>query len=466
MDELNINNVATQWMRCLDIIRDNLPQEQFKAWFEPIAAESFVNDKLTLVVPTQFFMEQIEERYLFLLSSALRRVYGDNVKLAYKCNVVSDTAVVINGAGESPRLKAGVQASQQAPANPFAPAPVADIDPQLNLRYTFENYCSSSSNQLAVSIATAIADRPECKTYNPLFIFGSTGVGKTHLIQAIGIRIKERQPQARVVYLTARVFESQYTTAVRQNKVNDFISFYQSLDVLLLDDIQELAGKQATQNTFFHIFNHLHQNQRQLIMTSDCRPSEMDGMEERLISRFKWGVTVELEKPDFDLRKKVLELKAEQDGLQLPGDVIDFIASRVTDSVREIEGIVLSLMAHATMLGQDIDLELAQRVVDNTVKTHKREITFDFIAETVATHYNIDIDSLYGKSRKREINDARQVVMYLAKNIAQLSSTIIGLRFSRTHATVLHACKQIEQRMQFEKVLKGDLDNITSKLMN
>ena len=276
--------------------------------------------------------------------------------------------------------------------------------------------------------------------------------------------MKEQNPRARVLYLTARVFENQYSTAVRQNKVPDFINFYQSIDVLLLDDIQDFAGKVGTQNTFFHIFNHLHQHQRQLVMSSDCRPSDMDGMIPRLISRFKWGMTVELEKPDYDLRMSVLRMRAAQDGLTISPEVLDFIASHVTDSIRELEGIVVSLLAHATMLNRDITIDLARTVIGNAVKINKRQVTFEIIAETVAAHYNLDTDDLYGKSRKREISDARQLLMFLAKRDAQLSSTNIGLRLARNHATVLHACKQIEQRLTIEKELQADLATIEKAL--
>jgi chromosomal replication initiator protein len=340
----------------------------------------------------------------------------------------------------------------------------ADVDPQLNPRNTFENYCDSNSNKLAVSIGMAIATDPNCKTFNPLFIFGPTGVGKTHLIQAIGIKIKENNPRARVLYLTARIFESQYTTAVRDNKVNDFINFYQSMDVLILDDIQEFAGKQKTQNTFYHIFNQLHSHGKQLILSSDCRPSELDGMVPRLISRFKWGMTVELSKPDYALRRNVLELKASQDGLVIPAEVLDYIASNVTDSIRELEGIVVSLLAHATMLNQDINIDLARSVISNSVKINKRQVTFDMIAETVAKHYNIDSSLIYGKTRKREISDARQLVMYFARKETQLSSTNIGMRLDRNHATVLHAIKQIEQRLSVEKSFREEVEKIEAEL--
>ena len=464
-------NVAQQWNRCLDVIKANLPAEQFDVWFAPIVAVDYdlENNRVTLKVPSQFFVEQIEGRYFNILSAAMKKVFGDDVKLTYKYNVVGNddaSSVEQQEDNSSARLKQDLKMRRPRMANPFEHEDALDeIDPQLNPRYTFENYCSSMSNKLAVSIGQAIAEHPEVKTYNPLFVFGSTGVGKTHLLQAIGVKLKENYPRMRVLYVSSRVFESQYTTAVLQKKVNDFINFYQSIDVLLLDDIQFLAGKTSTQNTFFHLFNHLHQHQRQLIMSSDCRPSDLDGMEPRLISRFKWGMTVELEKPDYDLRRKFLTMKAAQDGLQISDDVLDFIATNVTESVRELEGIMVALLAHATMLGQDITIDLARSVIGNTVKVSQRQVTFESIAETVADFYNLPTELIYGKSRKREISDARQLVMYLAKTEGQMSSPSIGAKLDRTHATVLHACTQIEQRMSIEKDFSRDVQAITASLM-
>lgn len=455
------------WNKCLEIFRDNLDAEQYNAWFAPIVALSFVDNKLTLKLPSQYFVEHIEQNYINLVSATLRRVFGPEVKLCYNYFIIKDapeTSVTVEKDHTSPALSNPVEAQARHLSNPFDQAPLEDIDPQLNPKYTFENYCGSMSNKLAVSIGKAIAHDPDCKTFNPLFVFGATGVGKTHLMQAIGIKIKENNPRARVLYLTSRVFESQYTTAVRNNKVNDFINFYQSIDVLLLDDIQEFAGKQGTQNTFYHIFNHLHQNQKQLIMTSDCPPAQMDGMIPRLISRFKWGMTVELMKPDYELRRQVLQLRAAQDGLTIPAEVLDYIASNVTDSVRELEGIVVALLAHATMLNKEISIELAQSVIGNSVKISRKQVSFEMIVETVADYYNLDSELFYGKSRKRDISDARQLVMYLAKKNTQLSSTNIGMRLMRDHATVLHAAKQVEQRLSIEKKFQHDVEIIENEL--
>ena len=455
------------WENCLEKFRDNLPIEQYDAWFKPVSSLSFENGVLTLAVPSPFFVEQFEEKFFKLLGYTVRKVYGENVRLFYRYNQVGNDPSSRVTMGTSNPSPAVVMPNPLAvPANPFQQTVVREeIDSQLNPHYTFENYCGSISNKIARSIGEAIADNPKCKTFNPLFVFGPTGVGKTHLIQAIGIRIKEKNPQSRVLYITARLFESQYTAAVAKKRINDFISFYQSIDVLIIDDIQDFIGKPGTQNTFFHIFNHLHQNQKQLILSSDCRPSQMEGMEARLLSRFKWGMTAELERPDYNLRKNVLTQKAAQDGLSIPADVLEYIASNVTDSIRELEGIVVSLMAHATVLNQDVTLDLARNVLANAVKISRKQINFEMIISAVSEHYSINSDLIFTKNRKREISDARQMVMYLAKKHAKMPLTAIGTRLSRTHATVLYACKNIEERLPMERSLQEDVTKIESSLL-
>ena len=449
------------WERCLAIFRDNLTEEQFNAWFMPLSVYSYEDNKLVLNVPSQYFVERIERTYLNLVKKTLRHIYGDKIQLYY-----NDSSTTIKGATSSPVIENRVEKSMPKIVSPFQKEDYGEIDSQLNPKYNFENYCGGMCNKLAVTIGEKIATDPSCRTFSPLFIFGATGVGKTHLIQAIGIKMKESQPRSRVLYVTARIFESQYTTAVRNNKVNDFINFYQSIDTLIIDDIQDLIGKQKTQNTFFHIFNHLHQNQKQLILSSDCCPSQMDGMEARLLSRFKWGMTAELERPDFELRKGVLIQKAEQDGLAIPEEVLDFIATNVTDSIRELEGIIVSLMAHATVLNQEITIELARNVLANAIKVNKRQINFEMITQEVCSYYQIDPDLIFTKTRKREISDARQMIMYLSKKLAKMPLTAIGTRLSRTHATVLHACNNIDERLAFEKQLQEDVKKIEETLKN
>ncbi|MCM1483584.1 MAG: chromosomal replication initiator protein DnaA [Muribaculaceae bacterium] len=454
------------WQECLNIFKDNLPAEQYSAWFEPVTSISFENNRLTVLVPSPFFVEQLEERYIRLMCRTLYKVYGEGVKLYYRFNQVENeptTGVTIG----SSKPSADVAPKPGASSNPFEQQePIQEIDAQLNPIYTFENYCGSMSNRVARSIGEAIAENPKIKTFNPLFIFGAPGVGKTHLIQAIGIRIKEKQPRNRVLYITARLFESQFTTAVRRGKINDFINFYQSIDTLIIDDIQDLIGKQSTQNTFYHIFDHLMRNQKQLVLASDCRPSMMEGMEQRLLSRFKVGMTAELDKPDYELRRDVLLLKAEQNGLELPDDVVEYIARNVTESIRELEGIVVSLIAHATVLDEPISLDLTRKVLSNAVKVNRRQINFEIVTQAVASYYKIEPDQIFTKSRKREISDARQMVMFMAKKHASMAYTAIGTRLSRTHATVLYACKSIEERLTLEKQLQADVSNIENAILS
>ena len=452
------------WDECRQFIKDNISPKQYDVWFRDITSISFENKDLKLMVPSSFFVEQLEERFLDVLRAAIRKVYGDGVRLYYNYNQVQgepSTTVNVRSASPSAVIGQGVKAQ---PANPFKQQPAADFDSQLNPRYTFQNYCAGRSNEIARSIGQSIADNPSLKTFNPLFVFGPTGVGKTHLIQAVGIGVKEKTPSARVLYVTARLFESQFTAAQRKGDINNFFHFYQSIDTLIIDDIQDINNKPATQNTFFHIFNHLHQNNKQIILSSDCAPAEMEGFEGRLLSRFKWGISTKLDKPDAELRRQVLIQKAEQDGLSLPADVIDFIAENVTDSIREIEGVAASLIAHATVLNCDITVDLARRVIANAVNIRSRQINFDMVAEAVGEYYGLDVDLIFTKSRKREISDARQVVMYLSKKLAKMPTTTIGVRLGRTHATVIYACRNIEERMPLERKLYDDIHAIEKAL--
>ncbi len=451
------------WARCCEFIKDNIDPEQYKTWFSDITSYSFADKRLVLEVQSEFFVDQLEMRHQGILRAGIKKVYGENVLLYYRYRTIHDdpsSTISQKSVGSSPTILAQRYAQ---PANPFKQPDQQDFDPQLNPRYTFENYCVSDSNKIARSIGMAIGDNPSIKTFNPLFVFGPSGVGKTHLIQAIGIRVKEHNPKARVLYVTARLFQSQYTAAAAKN-INSFFHFYQSIDTLIIDDVQDLQNMPGTQNIFFHIFNHLHQHDRQIIMSSDCAPADMEGFEPRLLNRFKWGMQVELERPDITLRRDVLKLKAEQDGIDLPGEVTEFIAANVTQSVRELEGIVVSLMAHATVLNRDISLELARRVMANAVKINRKQVNFEMITDAVATHFGICPDLLFTKCRKRDISDARQIVMFLAKKVAKMPLTTIGHKLDRTHATVIYGCKNIEDRLSTEKKLAADIDAIEASI--
>lgn len=455
--------VNEQWERCLHKFQDNLPSAQFESWFRPITFLKYEDDCLHLAVPSEFFKDYLETHYLNLLKLTLNNVYGPSVKLYYHYQVVKDqpdTTVVLSGSDMSSELNLRGKV-----ANPFSNKSVVEaLDSQLNRRYNFKNYCLGECNKLAATIGKAICKHPLSQTYNPFFVFGSPGVGKTHLAQAIGIGIKDNMPARRVLYVTARLFESQYTAANARGRINDFIEFYQSIDTLIIDDIQDLIGKPGTQRQFFHIFNHLHLNGKQLILTSDVRPSEMENMEERLLSRFKWGMTCELFRPDYDMRVKVLKHKSEQDGLNLPIEVIEYIAENCNSSFRELEGIMVSLVGHAMSENREIDVTLARYVLKNAVKIRRHTINFEMIAEQVSSYYKIEQDVLYTKSRRRDVSDVRQIIMYMTKKMTSLPLASIGARLSRTHATVLHAVHSIENRLATEPQLRADLTAIESAL--
>lgn len=452
------------WDDCLQFIKDNIPSPQYESWFKPITSLGFEGKELKLMLPSPFVVDVLEQRYIQVLSSAIKKVYGPSVKLTYFYHQIQNeptTTVGIRTSAPSPTI---VAQSKSQPANPFQPQSKMPIDPQLNAKYTFENYCAGESNKIARAIGETVATNPSVKTFNPLFVFGPTGVGKTHLIQAIGIRLKENNPESRVLYVNARLFESQYTAAYLKGETNNFFYFYQNIDTLIIDDIQDLHKKGSTQNTFFHIFNHLHQNNKQIIMSSDCAPSEMEGFEERLLSRFKWGMSVQLEKPDFELRKNVLRQKAEQDGVELSDEIIEYIASNVTESIRDLEGVMISLIGRAAVLNCDISLDLAKKVIANSVKINRKQVNFELILEHVCAYYNIDPDALFTKSRKREISDARQMLMYLAKKLTKMPFTAIGSRIDRNYATVIYSCKNIEERLGLEKQLRDDVSAIENAI--
>lgn len=455
---------VTLWDKCLAIIKDNVDEVAYEKWFVPIKSFSFENGELVLQVPSHFFQEYIEENYTELLRPVITRVYGKGIKLYYKVTVVENPIATVNVS--SPEKSATVsrnirQALPAQPLNPFQAPEYEDLDSQLNPYYTFENYYTSDSNKVARITGEAVAASPGHNPFNPMFVYGESGVGKTHLIQAIGIKIKEQNPRARVLYLSANLFQQQYTTAVVHNQLNNFINFYQSIDVLLMDDIQEFAGKIQTQNTFFHIFNHLHLNGKQLVLTCDRPPVELEGIVPRLLTRFKWGLQVEVERPDYSLRRDILHNKIERDGLVISDEIVDYIARNVTDNVRDLEGTIVSLMAHAMAFNREVTLELAEQVLARSVRMVKKQITIDSIKNAVCNYYDIKPDKLVMRSRKREVVVARQVAMYLSKKHTSTALAGIGSMLGRyDHATVLYACKTIEGQLQVDKELQKSVTEI------
>lgn len=465
---MNEINPIVLWNRCLNFIKDNVPEKQFKIWFEPIVPLKYENQALTIGVPSPFFYEYLEEKFVDLLRTAIYKEIGEGTELMY--SVLTDKAnhisVNIEGSKRSSALpnQAPIHNANKAP-NPLQASAPQDLDPHLNPNYNFENFIKGDSNEFSRTVAETVAQNP-ARTFNPLFLYGPSGVGKTHLINAIGTRIKELYPEKRVLYVSAHLFQVQYTDSVRTNHFNDFISFYQTIDVLIIDDIQEFAGVTKTQNTFFHIFNHLHQNGKQLILTSDRAPVMLQGMEERLLTRFKWGLVAELEKPDINLRKDILRNKIRRDGLSIPESVICYIAENVNESVRELEGIVNSLLAQSILFKRDIDLELTQRIVRKAVKCAEvKAITIEDIIAKVCNHYNIEESTIHVKCRKREVVQARQMAMFLAKKHTDNSLSKIGKMIgNKDHATVLHACKIIKDQIEVDKALKAELEEIEMTL--
>ena len=461
------NDHVSLWNRCLQMIQDNVPETIFKTWFEPIVPLKFEDKALTIGVPSPFFYEFMEEKFADLLRVTLNKEIGEGTQLMY--SVLTDKTNHITVNMEASKRSAAIPAStvirngNKAPNIMQAPAP-QDLDPHLNPNYNFENFILGSSNEFSRTVGETVAKNP-AKTFNPLFLYGPSGVGKTHLTNAIGTRIKELYPEKRVLYVSAHLFQVQYTDSVRTNHFNDFISFYQTIDVLIIDDIQEFAGVTKTQNTFFHIFNHLHQNGKQLILTSDRAPVMLQGMEDRLLTRFKWGLVAELEKPDKELRKNILRNKIHRDGLNIPENVINYIAENVNESVRELEGIINSLLAQSILFKREIDMDLAERIIRKAVRIENKPITIEGIIAKVCEYYKMDESVLHTKSRKREIVQVRQVAMFLAKKHTDVSASKIGhLIGNRDHATVLHACKIVKDLIGVDKGFKSDIDSIESSL--
>jgi len=460
-----LNNHSQLWSRCLSVIKDNISEVSFNTWFLPLVALKYQNNIFVLQVPSQFFVEYIEEKYIDLLRMTLYREVGVGTRLEYRVMIdkSSGTGTQIPSSGDQQRPKSMTNNSSYV--NPYHKPQLPEIDPQLNPAYNFNNLIEGNSNKLARTAGISIGNEPGKNIFNPLFVYGQSGVGKTHLANAIGVMTKQLHPEKRVLYVSANTFQIQYTDAVRSNTVNDFLNFYQTIEVLIVDDIQEFAGKTGTQNTFFHIFNHLHQTGKQLILTSDRSPIVMVGLEQRLLTRFKWGLSAEIEKPDFDLRKSILQSKIYRDGLEIEEEVVDFIAEHVVDNVRDLEGVLVSLLAHSTLANIPIDVTLAEKVISRIVNITKKVNTVEKIRDAVCEYFSLSIDAISTKSRKREVVQARQIAMYLSKQLTKSSLASIGNAIGqRDHATVLHACKIVNDLMDCDKNFRLSVREIEEKL--
>ena len=437
------NSHKALWEECLHLIEANVSEQQYKTWFAPIVFESYSEAEQTLLVqvPSPYVYEYLEQYYVGLLSKVLARVFGTSVKLNYRIvTVKAQHNVTTTVESEGPSDIQQPQGTNKAPSTLDAVTP-QQLNPQLDVKKTFQNFIEGDSNKLP--------------------IYGPSGCGKTHLINAIGVRCKETYPQKRVLYVSARLFQVQFTDSVRHNTTNDFINFYQSIDVLIVDDIQEWMNSPKTLDTFFHIFNHLFRMGRQIILASDRPPVDLQGMKDRLLTRFACGLIAELEKPNVQLCVDILHAKCRRDGLKIPADVIDYIAQTANGSVRDLEGVVNSLMAYSIVYNTNVDMRLAERIIKRAVKVDNHPLTVDDILEKVCQHYHVEQRQVFSKSRKRELVQVRQVSMYLAQKYTKMPAGRIGqLIGNRDHSTVIHSCNTIEQRLKVDKSFSEELSSI------
>lgn len=454
------------WEKCLSLIRANVTEQQFKTWFEPIVFEAYSPATMTIVVkvPSPFVYEYLEENFVDLIGKVLKREFGQGVKLAYKIvtDKTNDKEMVVESDNTEDSIEKPLprnRANQSYTALDVAqPQP---IDSQLNPQQTFENFIEGVSNKLPRAVGLSIAANPSSTQFNPMFVFGPSGCGKTHLINAVGVRVKKLFPQKRVLYVSARLFQVQYTNAVRYNTLNDFINFYQTIDVLIVDDIQEWMTAQKTQDTFFHIFDHLFRNGKRIILACDRPPVDLKGMNERLVTRFSCGLIAELERPDFQLCVDILTAKIKHDGLEIPHDVVCYIAENANGSVRDLEGVVNSLMAYSVVYNKKIDMEFAESILKRSVKMDNHPLTVDEIVEKVCDYYHVSAEEVGGKSRKRNLVVARQVSMYLAQKHTRMPAARIGkLIAGRDHSTVLHSCEKVEEKIKTDNKFSEEIANI------
>ncbi|MFM8587534.1 MAG: chromosomal replication initiator protein DnaA [Bacteroidota bacterium] len=464
------------WSNCLAIIKDIVEWQHFKTWFEPIKPVALKGNVLTIQVPSQFFYEYIEEHYINLLAKTLKRELGKEAQLEYRIMVDSgngnakpltmdvpgqnfksfsnnemDFPLVVNNQVRNPFVIPGLKKMQ--------------IDSQLNPTYTFEAFVEGDCNRVARRAGKTVAEKPGATSFNPLVVYGGVGLGKTHLVQSIGNEVKRLHPNKVVLYVSSEKFINQFQDHSRNNAINDFIHFYQLIDVLIIDDVQFFNRAEKTQDAFFAIFNHLHQSGKQLILSSDKPPKDLEGMQERLLSRFRWGLSADLQVPDYETRIEILEKKMKNNGLDLPKDVVKYIAYNIQNNVRELEGALISLLAQSSLNKREIDLDLAKKVLRNFIKTSSKEITIDTIQKMVCEFFDLPYDRLLQKTRKREIVQARQITMYLAKIFTKNSLKTIGEHFGgRDHTTVIHSCQTVKDLMDTDNMFRESVMELQQKV--
>jgi chromosomal replication initiator protein len=473
-------NFKAVWESCLSVIKDNISHQSFKTWFEPIKAVKLENDVLTIQVPSQFFYEWLEEHYITLLKKTVKKELGPEGRLEY--SIIMENSYNKN----SPFTIKFPTSNKKATGNPSVTMPIdlnrgsskeipnpfiipglrkIKVNSQLNENYSFENFIEGDCNRLARSAGYAVAGNPGKTAFNPLLLYSNVGLGKTHLAHAIGLEVKNNFPEKTVLYVTSEQFTNQYIDSVKNNSQNDFVHFYQMIDVLIIDDIQFLLKKEKTQEVYFHIFNHLHQNSKQLIITSDKPPVEMEGMNARLLSRFKWGLSADLQVPDLETRIAIIEKKLYKDGVEMPREVIEYLAYSIVTNVREMEGALISILAQSSLNKKAITLELAKKMIDKFVKNTSREISIDYIQKVVCDYFSLPLEAIHSKTRKREIVQARQLAMYFSKKMTKSSLATIGQHCGKKdHATVLHACRTVNNLIETDKQFRNYVEELDKKI--
>ena len=465
------------WESCLKLIKDNISLQAFKTWFEPIVPIKLENNILTIQVPSHFFYEWLEEHYIQLLRKVVKKEIGNDGSLEYSIvmennsNSSSPYTVKIPTNNTSSLKNAPVNmpinTNEKQIRNPFIIPGLKKVNIESNLiaSHTFDNFVEGECNRLARASGYAVANKPCGTAFNPLLIYGGVGLGKTHLAHSIGIEIKDNFPNKTVLYVQSEKFAHQFIDAIKNNTTNDFVHFYQMVDVLIIDDVQFFTGKEKTQDVFFSIFNHLHQNGKQIVLTSDKAPVEMQGMEQRLLSRFKWGLSADLGTPDLETRIAILEKKMYGSGIELPNEVVEYLAYSINTNIREIEGALNTLLAQASLNKKAITLELAKQMVDKFVRSTAREVSIEYIQKVVCDYFDLPIEMLKSKTRKREVVQARQISMYFSKKMTKSSLANIGAHCGgKDHATVLHACRTVVNLSETDKQFRNYLEELEKKL--
>jgi len=474
----NKNPAEAIWEKCLVTVKEKINTQSFKTWFEPVKPVKLENDELSIEVPSQFFYEWLEEHYYQLIHDTLYQLLGNHIRLAYTVReddmytdqtLVLDDIDVNNGAESSitnnnPEPKAD-QNHPKVYLTDVQNKPTPNISAMLNKRYTFDNFIKGDSNQFARAAALAVANNPGGTSFNPLVVYGGVGLGKTHLIQALGNQALEYHNDISVCYVSSEKFTIEFVDAIQSDRVRDFSAYYRSVDLLIVDDIQFFGGKEKTQDNFFHTFNTLHQLGKQIVLSIDRPPKELRGLDERLISRFQWGLTADIQAPDLETRIAILRKKSVDDDIEIPQEVIDFIAVNVTSNIRELEGCLISLLAKASLENKDINVDLAREVLQVVVSDIKSPISVEEIQRIVCEYFDIPDDLLRAKTRKQEVVNARQIAMYIVKEMTNSSLKTIGLHFGgRDHSTVIHSCQSVEEQLKVNQRFRETIAQIKRKI--